>query len=165
MFESVSDLLAEHADLELQLADPALHADAGRARRANRRYAELSQVKSAHERWRAAVEDLDAAREFARDDEAFAAEVPALEEAAHEAEERLRRLLIPRDPDDGRDVIMEVKGGEGGEESALFAADLVRMYSHYATSRGWKVEMLEATPSDMGGYKDCLLYTSDAADE
>jgi peptide chain release factor 1 len=157
MFESVAGLLAEHADLEQQLADPALHADAGRARRVNRRYAELSQIKAAHERFVSSREDLDAARELARDDEAFAEEVPALEQVAHEAEEKLRRLLIPRDPDDGRDVIMEVKGGEGGEESALFAADLVRMYSHYATSRGWKVEMLESTPSDMGGYKDVQI--------
>jgi len=154
VFESVSGLLAEHADLEQQLADPALHADAGRAKRVNRRYAELSQIKAAHERWTAAGEDLAAARELAREDEAFADEVPALEQAAHEAEERLRRLLIPRDPDDGRDVIMEIKGGEGGEESALFAADLLRMYEHYATSRGWKTEMLESTPSDMGGFKD-----------
>ena len=157
MFESVSGLLAEHADLELQLADPALHADAGRARRVNRRYAELSQIKAAHERWRTAVDDLAAARELAREDEAFAEEVPALEGVEHEAQEKLRRLLIPRDPDDGRDVIMEVKGGEGGEESALFAADLVRMYSHYASSRGWKIEMLEATPSDMGGFKDVQI--------
>jgi len=154
VFESVSGLLAEHADLEQQLADPALHADAGRAKRVNRRYAELSQIKAAHERWTAAGEDLAAARELAREDEAFADEVPALEQAAHEAEERLRRLLIPRDPDDGRDVIMEIKGGEGGEESALFAADLLRMYEHYAASRGWKTEMLEATASDMGGFKD-----------
>ncbi|GEK80984.1 peptide chain release factor 1 [Agrococcus baldri] len=157
MFESVAGLLAEHADLEQQLADPALHADAVRARRVNRRYAELNQIKASHERWQAAGEDLEAARELAREDDAFAEEVPALEQAAHEAEEKLRRLLIPRDPDDGRDVIMEVKGGEGGEESALFAADLVRMYSHYAAARGWKVEMLESTPSDMGGYKDVQI--------
>ncbi|WP_072313025.1 peptide chain release factor 1 [Agrococcus sp. Marseille-P2731] len=157
MFESVAGLLAEHADLEQQLADPALHADAVRARRVNRRYAELNQVKAAHERWRGSLDDLEAARELAREDDAFAEEVPALEQTAHEAEEKLRRLLIPRDPDDGRDVIMEVKGGEGGEESALFAADLVRMYSHYATSRGWKVEMLESTASDMGGFKDVQI--------
>ncbi len=157
MFESVAALLSEHADLEQQLADPALHADAGRAKRVNRRYAELSQIKAAHERWTNGLEDLEAARELAREDDAFAEEVPGLEAAAHEAEERLRRLLIPRDPDDGRDVILEVKGGEGGEESALFAADLVRMYTHYATSRGWKVEMLESTASDMGGYKDVQI--------
>ena len=165
MFESVAGLLAEHADLEQQLADPALHADAVRARRVNRRYAELNQVRAAHERWRAAGEDLEAARELAREDDAFAEELPALEQAAHEAEEKLRRLLIPRDPDDGRDVIMEVKGGEGGEESALFAADLVRMYSHYATSRGWKVEMLESTASDMGGFKDVQIAIKSSSND
>ncbi|SFR98305.1 bacterial peptide chain release factor 1 (bRF-1) [Agrococcus baldri] len=165
MFESVAGLLAEHADLEQQLADPALHADAVRARRVNRRYAELNQIKAAHERWQASVEDLEAARELAREDDAFAEEVPALEQTAHEAEEKLRRLLIPRDPDDGRDVIMEVKGGEGGEESALFAADLVRMYSHYAAARGWKVEMLESTASDMGGYKDVQIAIKSSSND
>ena len=103
MFESVATLLAEHEDLQRQLSDPAVHADAVRAKRVNRRYAELSQVKAAHERWTAAGDDLAAARELAREDEAFADEVPALEQVAYDAEERLRRLLIPRDPDDGRD--------------------------------------------------------------
>ncbi len=165
MFESVAALLSEHADLEQQLADPALHADAVRAKRVNRRYAELSQIKAAHERWTAAGEDLAAARELAREDEAFADEVPGLEQGAYEAEERLRRLLIPRDPDDGRDVIMEIKGGEGGEESALFAADLLRMYEHYATSRGWKTEMLEHTASDMGGFKDVQVAIKGSASD
>ena len=67
---------------------------------------------------------------------------------------RVRRLLIPRDPDDGRDVILEVKAGEGGAESALFAADLLRMYLHYAASKGWKTEVLDRTESDLGGIKD-----------
>jgi peptide chain release factor 1 len=80
--------------------------------------------------------------------------VPALEAAAAEAEERLRRLLVPRDPDDDRDVILEVKAGEGGEESALFAGDLLRMYLRYAERRGWKTEVIDATESDLGGYKD-----------
>ena len=154
MFENVEALLAEHADIELQLSDPALHADQGRAKKVNRRYAELNQIKAAHERWTQSVDDLAAGRELAKEDDSFAEELPELEQTSHDAEERLRRLLIPRDPDDGRDVIMEIKGGEGGEESALFAADLLRMYEHYATSRGWKVEMLERTTSDMGGFKD-----------
>ncbi|HIY67264.1 MAG TPA: peptide chain release factor 1 [Candidatus Agrococcus pullicola] len=154
MFENVEALLEEHADVERQLSDPELHSDQGRAKKVNRRYAELNQIKAAYERWTGANVDLDAARELAKEDDAFAEEIPGMEEAAHEAEERLRRLLIPRDPDDGRDVIMEIKGGEGGEESALFAADLLRMYEHYASTRGWKVEMLEYTTSDMGGYKD-----------
>ena len=154
MFEQVQVLVDEHADLQEQLADPALHADAGRARRVNRRYAELGQIVAAYDAWRVVGDDLDAARELAADDAAFAAEVPELEERRATAQERLRRLLVPRDPDDGRDVIMEIKGGEGGEESALFAADLLRMYLHYAESRGWKTELLERTESDLGGYKD-----------
>jgi peptide chain release factor 1 len=87
----------------------------------------------------------------------LAAEIPALEEALEAAETQLRSLLIPKDPDDGRDVIMEIKGGEGGEESALFAADLLRMYIQYADSRGWKTELLDKTESDMGGYKNVQL--------
>ncbi len=154
MFESVDSLIAEHEALQEQLGDPAVHADAARAKKLNRRYAELSQIVAAYENWQQADEDLIAARELAKDDEAFADEVPSLEQALTERAEKLRRLLIPRDPDDGRDVIMEIKGGEGGEESALFAADLLRMYGYYAESKGWKIELLDATRSDMGGYKD-----------
>jgi peptide chain release factor 1 len=163
MFESVASLLAEHEDLQQQLSDPAIHADAGRAKKVNRRYAELSQIAAAYAAWQQAGDDLEAARELAKEDEAFAAEVPALEEGLAAAQEKLRRLLIPRDPDDGRDVIMEIKGGEGGEESALFAADLLRMYLHYAESRGWKTELLERTESDLGGYKDVQVAIKSTA--
>src|SRR5918995_4952736 len=154
MFDSVKTLIEEHKAVQEELSDPAVHADAGRAKRVNRRYAELSRIVAAYDAWSAASDDLDAARELARDDEAFAEEVPALEEALASAQERLRRLLIPRDSDDARDVIMEIKGGEGGAESALFAADLLRMYLQYAASRGWKTELLERNESDLGGYKD-----------
>ncbi|HEY8589155.1 MAG TPA: peptide chain release factor 1 [Naasia sp.] len=154
MFESVATLQAEHDELQHQLSDPALHADAGRARRVNRRYAELSRIVAAHAAWQELTDDLAAARELAREDASFAEEIPGMEAQLAAAEERLRRLLIPRDPDDGRDVIMEIKAGEGGAESALFAADLLRMYLHYAESKGWKTELLERTESDLGGYKD-----------
>ncbi|SFI40403.1 MULTISPECIES: peptide chain release factor 1 [Microbacterium] len=154
MFESVRGLIAEHKAVQEELSDPAVHADAARAKRVNRRYAELSRIVAAHDAWAAATDDLEAARELAKDDEAFAAEVPSLEEAVSDAQERLRRLLIPRDPDDARDVIMEIKAGEGGAESALFAADLLRMYLQYAASKGWKTELLERNESDLGGYKD-----------
>ncbi len=165
MFESVATLLAEQEELSRQLSDPAIHADAGRAKKVNRRYAELSRIEHAHTAWLQAQDDLAAARELAKEDEAFAAEVPGLEEGLATAQEKLRRLLIPRDPDDGRDVIMEIKGGEGGEESALFAADLLRMYIHYAESKGWKTELLASTDSDMGGYKDVqLAIKSNATD-
>ena len=157
MFESVETLVAEHKDLQDQLADPAVHADPARSKKINRRYAELSKIIAAYHTWQATQEDLDAARELAKEDEAFAEEIPVLEEALEPAQERLRRLLIPRDPDDARDVIMEIKMGEGGAESALFAADLLRMYLHYAESKGWKTELLERTDSDLGGYKDVQI--------
>ncbi|QIK84002.1 peptide chain release factor 1 [Sanguibacter sp. HDW7] len=153
-FAAVEPLLAEHADIEQQLADPAVHADGDRARTLGRRYAELGRVVGAYRAWRAAVDDLGAAREMAAEDEGFAAEVPGLEAAAAEATEHLRRVLVPRDPDDARDVILEIKAGEGGEESALFAGDLLRMYLRYAEQRGWRTEILERTESDLGGYKD-----------
>jgi peptide chain release factor 1 len=165
VFDSVGRLLEEHEQLQEQLADPAVHADPSRAKKLNRRYAELSRIASAHTAWTQAVDDLAAARELAAEDAAFAEEVPQLEQADAAAEEKLRRLLIPRDPDDGRDVIMEIKGGEGGEESALFAADLLRMYVHYAESRGWKTELLERNESDLGGYKDVqVAIKSNASD-
>ncbi|WP_353111923.1 peptide chain release factor 1 [Microbacterium sp.] len=154
MFESVQALIDEHRRVQEELSDPAVHADAARAKRVNRRYAELSRIVAAHEAWVSAGDDLEAARELAREDDAFAAEVPVLEDGLQAAQERLRRLLIPRDPDDARDVIMEIKAGEGGAESALFAADLLRMYLQYAASMGWKTELLERNESDLGGYKD-----------
>ena len=157
MFESVQALLDEHKLVEKELSDPEVHADAARAKRVNRRYAELNKIVHAHGAWIAAGDDLEAARELAKEDEAFAEELPALEEGLAQAQEKLRRLLIPRDPDDARDVIMEIKAGEGGAESALFAADLLRMYSQYAAHRGWKTELLEHNESDLGGYKDVQI--------
>ena len=165
MFESVATLRAEHEQLQQQLGDPALHADPARAKKVNRRYAELSKIIKAHDDWLQAQDDLAAARELAKEDEAFADEVPGLETGLTDAQERLRRLLIPRDPDDGRDVIMEIKGGAGGAESALFAADLLRMYLHYAESKGWKTEILEADPTDLGGYTNVqVALKSNATD-
>ena len=154
MFDSVKALIEEHKAVQEELSDPAVHADAARAKRVNRRYAELSKIVHANDVWLGAKDDLAAARELAGEDDAFAEEVPALEEEVATAQEKLRRLLIPRDPDDARDVILEIKGGEGGAESALFAADLLRMYLQYAAAKGWKTELLERNESDLGGYKD-----------
>ncbi|ODU78029.1 MAG: peptide chain release factor 1 [Microbacterium sp. SCN 71-21] len=165
MFDSARQLIDEHKAVQEELSDPAVHADAARAKRVNRRYAELSKIVHAYEAWGAASDDLDAARELAREDDAFAAEVPALQERLATLQERLRRLLIPRDPDDARDVIMEIKQGEGGAESALFAADLLRMYLQYAASMGWKTELLERNESDLGGYKDVQVAIKGAASD
>ena len=157
MLESASALVQEYADLERQLADPDVFGEAGDpalVRRLTKRYAALGPTVAAYHAWHAAQDDLATARELAKDDAGFAAEVPALEARLAETEDVLRRLLIPRDPDDDRDVILEVKAGEGGEESALFAGDLLRMYLRYAERRGWKTEVIDATESDLGGYKD-----------
>ncbi|MBE0008591.1 MULTISPECIES: peptide chain release factor 1 [unclassified Arthrobacter] len=156
MFESIQNLLDEHAELQLRLSDPAVHSDQVLARKLGRRYAELSSIVDAHTKWEALKDDLEAAQEMA-DDPEFAAEVPVLEEQLAAAQERLRRLLIPRDPNDSRDVIIEVKGGEGGDEAALFAGDLLRMYTRYAETRGWKTEIISANESDLGGYKDVQM--------
>ncbi|WP_432457860.1 peptide chain release factor 1 [Cellulomonas iranensis] len=152
--DAVEAALAEHAQIERDLSDPAVHADAGRARRLGRRYAELGRVVQAYRAWRKAADDAQAAAELADEDPAFADELPALRAAADEAAERLRRVLVPRDPDDARDVILEIKAGEGGEESALFAGDLLRMYTRYAERQGWAVQVLDSTASDLGGVKD-----------
>ncbi|MBB0247019.1 peptide chain release factor 1 [Streptomyces alkaliphilus] len=154
MFEAVEELIGEHADLERQLADPSIHADRARARALNRRYAELTPVLAAYREWVACGEDVATARELAAEDTDFLAEAKSLETRREELTERLRLLLVPRDPEDDKDVILEIKAGEGGDESALFAADLLRMYLRYAERHGWRAEVLGATPSDLGGYKD-----------
>ncbi|WP_261624885.1 peptide chain release factor 1 [Nesterenkonia marinintestina] len=163
LFDSVDALLTEHAQLQRRLAEPEVHADQALARRLGRRYAQLNAVAEAHGTWRRLSDDLEAARELGEEDPEFAEEVPALAEAQSEAEERLVRRLIPPDEHDSRDVILEVKGGAGGDEAALFAADLLRMYTRYADSKGWKTEILSATPSDLGGYRDVQMSVRCAA--
>lgn len=157
MFESCIELLDEYADVERQLADPDVHSDQGRARKLGRRYAALGPIIAAYREWLTATDDLAAARELGELDPAFAAEVAPLEERTARADERLTTLLLPRDPMDDKDVIVEVKAGEGGEESALFAGDLARMYMRYAERRGWSTEVIDSVESDLGGYKDISI--------
>ncbi|MEZ5212809.1 peptide chain release factor 1 [Gordonia sp. (in: high G+C Gram-positive bacteria)] len=154
---AIDDVLAEHAGLEQQLSDPALHDDPANARRVGKRFAELAPVMATYTKLTAARDDLEAARELAEADPAFAEEVPGLAETVAELDAALTDLLAPRDPHDGDDVVLEVKSGAGGEESALFAADLVRMYLKYCEKRGWKTTVLGVTESDLGGYKDVTL--------
>lgn len=149
-------MLAEHAQVEAALADPAVHGDPARARALGRRYAELGRVVGAYRAWRTAADDAEAARELA-EDPAIAAELPALVAAERERAEVLRAILVPRDPDDARDVLLEIRAGEGGEESALFAGDLLRMYTRFAERRGWVTQVLELTESDLGGVKDATV--------
>jgi len=154
MLESAATLVQEYADLQAQLAEPEVHSDQNLVRKLNKRYAALAPTVAAYHAWHAARDDVAAAHELAAEDRAFADELPALEAVLAASEETLRRLLVPRDPDDDRDIILEVKAGEGGEESALFAGDLLRMYLRYAERRGWRTELISSTESDLGGYKD-----------
>ena len=154
MFEAVEELVAEHADLEKKLADPSVHSDQANARRLNKRYAELTPIVATYRSWKQTGDDIETARELAADDPDFAAEVKDLEKQREELTEKLRLLLVPRDPSDDKDVILEIKAGAGGDESALFAGDLLRMYLRYAERVGWKTEIIDATESELGGYKD-----------
>lgn len=157
MFESCNDLVTEYSDLEAKLADPAVHGDQVAARKYGKRYAELRAVVAAYREWLALSDDVTAARELAEEDESFAAELPDLVEREKASAEKLTKLLLPRDPMDDKDVIVEIKSGEGGEESALFASDLLRMYLRYAERHGWSTQILEAVESDLGGYKDVAV--------
>jgi peptide chain release factor 1 len=154
MFENCLALEREYADLEQQMSDPALHADPAAARRVGKRHAQLRPVVAAYRQWLQLGEDEVAARELAAEDAEFAAEADASAAERERVAERLTLLLVPRDPMDDKDVILEVKAGEGGAESALFAADLLRMYLRYAERRGWRTEILDSEESDLGGYKD-----------
>jgi peptide chain release factor 1 len=147
-------LIAEYRDLEVQMGDPALHADPAQARRVGRRYAELSPIAKTAEDIAAAKGDLETAEELAKEDSDFAEEAEGLRKRIPELEEKLAELLVPRDPDDSKDVIIEIKAGAGGEESGLFAGDLMRMYLRYFERQGYAVEMV---PTDLGGIKDSSI--------
>ena len=165
MFERLADLAAEHAQLEKDLADPAIHADPDRARVLSRRYGELTPVVQAYAQWQRTSQDEATAREFAPEDASFAIEAEQLASRRAELEQRLGELLVPRDPNDVKDVILEVKAGEGGEESALFAGDLLRMYLRFAERHGWRTEVLDSTMTGLGGYKDVTVAVKAKGDE
>jgi len=163
--DRLADLLAEHASLERELADPAVHADQSRARRLSRRYALLAPLVETARALDEARGNLATAHELAGEDASFAAEAKSLESQVEELSGRLREQLLPKDPDDDKDVILEIKAGEGGAESALFAGDLLRMYLRYAERRGWSTEILDAVESDLGGYKDVAVAVKSRTDE
>ena len=124
----LASLLAEYRDLEAQMGDPALHADPVQAKRVGRRYAELGPIAKTADELAATKDDLETADELAAEDPDFADEAERLRERMPQLESRLAELMIPRDPDDAKDVIIEIKAGAGGEESGLFAGDLLRTY-------------------------------------
>ena len=161
--DRLAPLRREHARLQDSMADPALHDDPARARRVGRRYAELDTVLAAAARVEATRADLETARELAElgeGDAELAAEAELLSERWEAEHHHLEDLLAPRDPDDARDVILEIKAGAGGEESALFADEMLRMYRSYAEHRGWRVEVLTSAETELGGLKDVTVAIS-----
>ena len=160
MLERLRELALRKEDLEAQLADPAVYGDGGRLKALQRELKELTPVVEA---WRA-LEGAERRREEAgallRDPELrelAQEELSAAREEAERLREELKVLLLPRDPNDGRNVILELRGGVGGEEGALFAHSLLRMYGMYAQRRGWRMETLSLSETELGGVKECSV--------
>ncbi len=159
MLDRLDALEREFLDLQARLGDPELIADQQRYADAARRYHELEEIVEVGRELRARTGDLETAREFAResegdDKELFRAEAVETEADVERLSEKLKYLLLPKDPNEGRNVIVEIRGAEGGEEANLFARDLFQMYEAFAARMGWKLEVLNTDHSDMGGYHD-----------
>lgn len=159
MLDRLRHVVDEYDTLERQLSDPGVLADSDALRRLSKRYTELGPVVEVYRRREALIADADAAREML--DGASGAErdmlVHEIDTATDEAaalDDELRELMLPADPHDGKNVIVEIRGAEGGEEANLFARDLYEMYLGYASSKRWKVETLSSAPSEMGGLND-----------
>jgi peptide chain release factor 1 len=160
MFDRLDELETELEKLESQLPEIYASGDQRAARDAGRRHAELRPIVDAYREYRAVEADLADAREMlaGEDDsdmrEYLDSEIDTKDVRLTELDTRLRDLLAPRDPNDGKNVIMEIRGGEGGEEGNLWAADLFHMYERYADQHRWKVEVLDRQPSEMGGFRE-----------
>ena len=158
MLEKLRELSLRYESLETQLTDPAVYGDAGRLAAVNRELRELQPVVEAYRAYQAADSRRREAEELLHDPEMKEMAQDELAEAKEELEqlkEKLTILLLPRDPNDSRNVILEIRGGVGGEESALFAHSLLRMYTMYAESHGWKLEIASINETELGGVKDC----------
>ena len=158
MLDKLKDLDLRYEDLESQLGDPRVYGDAEKLRQVNRELKELLPVVETYRAYQAADSRRREAEELLHDQEMKEMAQDELAEAKEELEqlkEKLTILLLPRDPNDSRNVILEIRGGVGGEESALFAHSLLRMYTMYAESRGWKLEIASINETELGGVKDC----------
>jgi peptide chain release factor 1 len=160
MFERLDDLEAELEKLESQLPELYASGDQAAAREAGRRHAELKPIVDAYREYRRTEADVADARELlgAETDgdmrDYLQGELVEREARLAELERTLKELLVPRDPNDGRNVIVEIRGAEGGDEANLWAGDLFEMYRRYAELRGWDVEVLSSQPAEIGGYRD-----------
>ena len=165
MFETLAQLEDRHRDLESQLADPEIAGDGERYTALAKQHAELAEVVGLFRRWRAVRDDLDAAREMVTEAaaadpdeaEAMRAEAHGLAGELAALESELQLALVPADPNDLRDVILEIRAAAGGDEAGLFAGELEEMYLRYATRRGWQARTLERTAQGIGGIKEVIV--------
>jgi peptide chain release factor 1 len=149
VLERLADLETEYEDVIRQLNDPAVLSDQRQLRDVSRRHKQLEPVVKAYRHYRSAHDDLEVAKELGMNDE-----IADAEGRIARLEEELKVLLLPKDPNDDKNVIVEIRGAEGGEEANLFAKDLFEMYQRYADRMGWKIEVLNSDPSDMGGFNE-----------
>ncbi len=160
MLDKIKALALRYEDLQAQLADPDVYGDAARLRDLNRELKELEPVAAACRAWQEALGRQEEAESLLHDPEfrdLAQEELAAARTELQRLEGEIRLLLLPRDPDSHRDVVMELRGGVGGEEGALFAAALLRMYTMYAQSRGWRMEMVNLNETELGGVKECSV--------
>ena len=161
MLEKMAEVEGRYEELEELLADPALLEDRREYSRVAKEHADLSEVVTCYREWRKLAQEVRDNRELLQEgdpeiQDLAAEELDALKSRQDALEQRLRVLLLPRDPNDDRNVLLEIRAGTGGEEASLFSADLFRMYSRYAETRGWKVEVLNSNPTGLGGFKEVV---------
>ncbi|MDN5938695.1 MAG: PCRF domain-containing protein, partial [Salinisphaera sp.] len=161
----LDELLERHEDIAHTLADPGIAADPERFRKLAREYAQLEELAGDYRCWRELGQEIASLEELAAGDEPDLAaiaeeELPACQQRLGDLEHQLRRHLIPKDRRDQANVYLEVRAGTGGDEAALFAGDLLRMYLHYAQTRGWRVDMISTSDGEHGGYKSVVALIS-----
>ena len=160
LMEKLEALAARYDELQTRLSQPETVADMDNFRRLMKEHADMEELMAAYREYRAMVDNLAGAREMLEDAdlrEMAKEEITQLEPRKEELEKRLQLLLLPKDPNDERNVILEIRAGTGGEEAALFASELARMYGHYADARGWRCEELDANLTELGGVKELSL--------
>ncbi len=165
MFANLEDVVDRFREVEGLLSDPAIMGDQKKYRELTKEHADLSGVVKTYNEYKQVVSDISGNRELLQDDdpemkELAKAELPELEARQQELEDELRILLLPKDPNDDKNIILEIRAGTGGDEAALFAADLFRMYSRYADRNRWKVEVMSLSETDGGGFKEVIALIS-----
>ncbi len=168
MFDRLAGLEERYIELEKLLSDPEVINQPREYQKIAKEHADLSPLVEALRRYRKAQEEIESNQDLLRQEndpemrELIREDLNRLRKELEETEQDLKRMLVPKDPNDEKNVILEIRAGTGGEEAALFAADLFRMYSRYAENRGWKVELLDAHPTGIGGFKEVIAAINGA---